>query len=1255
MMKRIISALMIICISVVMLSSCGAGSSTPDSRSNGKLTLMIYMVGSDLESKHMAASNDITEILDSGLDPSKVNLLIHTGGSTMWYYDIPCDTNATYLLTGDTDGTPTLEQVDRTDELKNMADPETLSAFLNYGYTNYSAERYGLICWDHGNGPILGFGKDSLFDDDKMDLAQMQKAMASSPFNAENKLDFIGFDACLMSSLEVASTLSDYADYMIASQDLEPGDGWCYSFLKELNDPIDVPRLAEVILNRFNEYYEAKRSATFNPNLTLACLDLSKIGAVSKAMDDLFGAMTASLDKGDYYHRAIERSRARSFGDASYSNRGVSLDLVDAGSLARECSSSFKKESGELQSALESFVILNQTNLSDASGVSLYYPYYGTDLYEREASERYKSLTDSENYRSYLEGYIKEWTQARKNNDTGAAAVPKTDISDDSMTYHLTEEQKKTFSKAYLNLYSKEKDASGYELLLLGSPLYPDDSGDLLISADQKVPAINGRHPIALAQRSSAEGVNYYESLGTCVVYEEGDVFSGEYVTIRCSLEDNSDEITINSIEYNNQKTGEKAQEDIARGSQGKSTVDVSMWDALAFPCLSAKLTKDDNGKVLPFSDWKSDGSYLWRNYPLSEVVGLSMLSINEIPGYTADNFYYQVVIEDSSGNRQWGEPIQFKKAFETTKVTQKSPKGVYTYTLYPDHAKLEKYEGTDDDLIIPDTVENLPVTEISYRPFQTNAFQKSGSSKTIASLTIENPQIQLRSVDFSGIRRIYLPKGMTDIPNQAFRSADRVEEIVIPDTVSQIGYHAFANMNSLKKLELPAGVTHIGYGAFCNSPVSGGVSFKGNNDNYVIRDGMLLSKDGKQLHTVFPSKAAELTIPDGVEEILPYAHKGGEYLIPDGKGEYLTPDYSLSHIIFPESLRYIRYHAFEGENLNELILPDGVEEIGNLAFTDCGVSSNHDLKVVDNLTFGIKLRRLGFRILGGSRFGTINISDKNLYFAVKDNMLTNKHKDAELSEIELSGSNNLTRNKTEYDIYQTVTDGLDMSLYKKSALQSDNKTYDGHDYSLYLELNDENRFTYKHPGADITLCGVDITLPDSFDKLRQTGLEMDEDSAAKKTIKYAEHVLLKDKNGDSITASLKDDSGEDVPIEESKIEALEFQNRDFSSDDRRIHVDFSYHGVTCDSSLQDIIKALGSPSEIEISLSELEIADTSYAHISLRYESFKSTGQFVNTNFHTHEETHHISDGGCTIELDYEPETGKSVINRFTLNSSEE
>ena len=83
-----------------------------------------------------------------------------------------------------------------------------------------------LVLWNHGGGPF-GYGMDSIFGgmfslkDIRTALSQVYRPNTSKP-----AFDIIGFDACLMSTLEVTNALDGFADYYCLSEESEPGDGW---------------------------------------------------------------------------------------------------------------------------------------------------------------------------------------------------------------------------------------------------------------------------------------------------------------------------------------------------------------------------------------------------------------------------------------------------------------------------------------------------------------------------------------------------------------------------------------------------------------------------------------------------------------------------------------------------------------------------------------------------------------------------------------------------------------------------------------------------------------------------------------------------------------------------------------------------------------------------------------------------------------------------------------------------------------------
>ena len=122
-----------------------------------------------------------------------------------------------------------------------MTDPKTLTEFIQYCKKNFPANRNDLILWDHGGGSISGYGYDEIHKKSgSMTLAGIHTALE----NAKTSFDFIGFDACLMATAENALMLNPYADYLIASEETEPGVGWYYTnWLSELGKNTSMPTI----------------------------------------------------------------------------------------------------------------------------------------------------------------------------------------------------------------------------------------------------------------------------------------------------------------------------------------------------------------------------------------------------------------------------------------------------------------------------------------------------------------------------------------------------------------------------------------------------------------------------------------------------------------------------------------------------------------------------------------------------------------------------------------------------------------------------------------------------------------------------------------------------------------------------------------------------------------------------------------------------------------------------------------------------
>ena len=207
------------------------------------VTVFVYMNGSDLESEDGSATDDLEEML-AAKTGDKVQVLIETVGTKDWSkrLGIASDHTQRYRLDG---GKLVLEDDSLGQEDSTQA--STLSDFIRWGSKNYPADRNLLIFWDHGAGPVYGFGYDeNQAHEETLTMDQMRQALQ----NGGIYFDVIGMDCCIMSSMELCLGLQDYCDYLILSEDFETGIGWSYTgWLKALEDntSLETPELGRLI------------------------------------------------------------------------------------------------------------------------------------------------------------------------------------------------------------------------------------------------------------------------------------------------------------------------------------------------------------------------------------------------------------------------------------------------------------------------------------------------------------------------------------------------------------------------------------------------------------------------------------------------------------------------------------------------------------------------------------------------------------------------------------------------------------------------------------------------------------------------------------------------------------------------------------------------------------------------------------------------------------------------------------------------
>ncbi len=328
------------------------------------VNIMIYMCGTDLESRSAMATRDLTEMTRAKLSDN-VNILVYTGGCTKWNNQIiSSQVNQIYQVVSG--GLKLLESNMGSDA---MTKPSTLSTFIQWCGKNYPADRNELIFWDHGGGSVSGYGYDEKNQRaGSMRLGGIQQALRDGGM----KFDFIGFDACLMATVETALMAADHADYLIASEETEPGVGWYYTnWVTALNKntSISTLELGKMIVDDFVTVCAQKCRGQ---STTLSVVDLAELVNTVPSKLKSFASSTSQMLQGQQFQAVSNaRSSAREF---AASNK---IDQVDLVHLAYNLNTS---ESKALASALVGAVKYNRTssNMTNAYGLSVYFPYKST-------------------------------------------------------------------------------------------------------------------------------------------------------------------------------------------------------------------------------------------------------------------------------------------------------------------------------------------------------------------------------------------------------------------------------------------------------------------------------------------------------------------------------------------------------------------------------------------------------------------------------------------------------------------------------------------------------------------------------------------------------------------------------------------------------------------------------------------------------------------------------------------------------------
>lgn len=643
-------------------------------------TIMIYMVGSNLESEYGNATIDMEEMMEAGVDTEHNNIVVYTGGAADWQMDgISAYKNYTLLLNEENE----FEVIQSTDP-KNMGAADTLSSFINYCFDNFNSEHYSLVLWNHGAGPVYGFGLDENYAD-ILTVDEMRKAFNDSVGISDKRLEWIGFDACLMNSLEIADLLAPYANYMIASQETEPGWGWDYSFLKETSDiAISGKDMGKEIIDYYMFYGE--NVFEYYPrmycDLTLSCIDLTKFEATENALNNCFGQLNEELTVENYPELVRKRERTRDFG--TYAT-DMDYGMVDAIHLLRQIAPDSQEVVKAIE-AIEEMVVYSKSNMQNANGISLCYPYSTDTEYTEACIAIQEEISFSQAYTGFLqkfysiqngEPFVADWNFSRNEMSVETVEVgeevtttgQQVNVDTSDISLQLTPEQQTNFAAADFfilcnvegaGFLEKGEDPRGDEMYMfihLGKNVTVDDSGVLhgyygnqvMYMYDKTEQTYSPIPMILMEEKEQPENEIRY----TCSAVinnwniEEIEMWKTEAVDMQIVVNEEYPNGIIRSAVPSSEE-GET--------NPSKQLLDLEDYGIMEIISRGSYFTRGENGEMINFFDWEHSGTIFGISQDLTNGYQLELRPLEN-----PENYYCVFRIKDVQGNISYSEMIPLK------------------------------------------------------------------------------------------------------------------------------------------------------------------------------------------------------------------------------------------------------------------------------------------------------------------------------------------------------------------------------------------------------------------------------------------------------------------------------------------------------------------------------------------------------------------------------------------------------------------
>lgn len=366
--------------------------------------------------------------------------------------------------------------------------------------------------------------------------------------------------------------------------------------------------------------------------------------------------------------------------------------------------------------------------------------------------------------------------------------------------------------------------------------------------------------------------------------------------------------------------------------------------DAADVPPMTSLLT-DQNQMVMAMklpADWEAtdasdalgiqsfmvEGTALMLGLTTPQSTRLQEMTINDMPavlvsmngqgfdilwvGDSGDLYFFLFPNDDDALVQQMISVAQSLCVFHR-KGEQVNPSSDFAYTADGGEVTITEYIGTSEHVLIPDTIDGLPVTALGHRAFY---------EKTVTTVVVPDSVTEIGAACFSGdnyLVSLKLPDGLKRLPPASLESCMRLYDFDLPQGLEKIYSSVFEFNYYLTHLTLPSSLTEIEqlnfiglYGLQSLTLAEDNAAFKLDETN-----GLLMTADGTRLLHCFSDivPAEEIILAEGVKIVDPFA---------------FHYDYDVKRVVLPEGVETIGAMAFAMcPNLAEIVIPARVTDIG--------------------------------------------------------------------------------------------------------------------------------------------------------------------------------------------------------------------------------------------------------------------------------------------------------------------------------------